>query len=209
MVVIGHSQGGLLTKMAVVDTGDRLWRSLSDTPLEQMKIDAQDRDMLRSYMFIQPLPFVKRVVFIATPHRGSFLAKDWVGSLFRRIASLPLNVIKGARSFVAMERRLKLPIQLKGRLPTSIDSMSPSNPLLLELADTPIVPGVTAHSIIAIKDDVNNKEGNDGVVEYRSAHLPGVASEFIVKSEHSCQQNPLTIEEVRRILVEHQGATGL
>lgn len=209
MVVIGHSQGGLLTKMAVVDTGDRLWRSVSDTPLDQMTIDAQDRDMLHSYMFIKPLPFVKRVVFIATPHRGSFLAKDWVGSLFRRIASLPVNVIKGARSFVAMERRLKLPIQLEGRLPTSIDSMSPSNPVLLELADTPIVPGVTAHSIIAIKDDVNNKEGNDGVVEYRSAHLPGVASEFIVKSPHSCQQHPLTIEEVRRILVEHQGAAGL
>lgn len=185
MVVIGHSQGGLLAKMTVVDTGDRLWRSLSDTPLEQMNIDAKDREMLRSYMFINPLPFVKRVVFIATPHRGSFLAKDWVGSLFRRIASLPVNVIKGARSFVAMERRLKLPIQLKGRLPTSIDSMSPSNPVLLELAETPIVPGVTAHSIIAIKDDVNNEDGNDGVVEYRSAHLPGVASESIVKSEHS------------------------
>jgi len=209
MVVIGHSQGGLLTKMAVVDTGDRLWRSLSDTPLDQMTIDAQDREMLRSYMFIKPLPFVKRVVFIATPHRGSFLAKDWVGSLFRRIAGLPVTVIKGARSFMAMEQRLKLPIQLEGRLPTSIDGMSPSNPMLLELADTSIVPGVTAHSIIAIKDDVNNKEGNDGVVEYRSAHLPGVASEFIVKSEHSCQQNPLTIEEVRRILIEHQGAAGL
>jgi len=209
MVVIGHSQGGLLTKMAVVDTGDRLWRSLSDAPLDQLTIDARDREMLRSYMFIQPLPFVKRVVFIATPHRGSFLAKNWVGSLFRRIASLPVNVIKGARSYLAMQQRLKLPIQLEGRLPTSIDSMSPSNPLLLELADTPIVPGVTAHSIIAIKDDVNNKEGNDGVVEYRSAHLPGVASEFIVKSPHSCQQHPLTIEEVRRILVEHQGAAGL
>ena len=81
--------------------------------------------------------------------------------------------------------------------------------VLLELAETPIVPGVTTHSIIAIKDDVNNKEGNDGVVEYRSAHLPGVASEFIVQSEHSCQQHPLTIEEVRRILVEHQATSGL
>jgi hypothetical protein len=30
-----------------------------------------------------------------------------------------------------------------------------------------------------------------------------MASEFIVKSGHSSQLNPLAIEEVRRILVEH------
>jgi hypothetical protein len=30
-------------------------------------------------------------------------------------------------------------------------------------------------------------------------------SEFIVRSFHSCQGNPLTIEEVRRILLENLG----
>ena len=71
------------------------------------------------------------------------------------------------------------------------------------LADIPIEPGVTSHSIIAIKGDGDPMEGDDGVVEYKSAHLDGVASEFIVRSEHSCQENPFTIEEVRRILLEH------
>ena len=50
------------------------------------------------------------------------------------------------------------------------------------------------------------KTGNDGVVEYRSAHIDGVESEFIVRTGHSCQGHPFTIEELRRILYEHIGA---
>ena len=44
------------------------------------------------------------------------------------------------------------------------------------------------------------EQWNDGVVQYSSAHLDGMESEFIVHAGHSCQGNPLTIEEVRRIL---------
>ena len=47
--------------------------------------------------------------------------------------------------------------------------------------------------------------GNDGVVAYTSAHLGGMESEFIVRSGHSSQGHPFTIEEVRRILLEHIG----
>jgi hypothetical protein len=46
-------------------------------------------------------------------------------------------------------------------------------------------------------------EGKDGVVRYASAHIEGVESELVVRSGHSCQANPHTIEEVRRILDEH------
>ena len=88
-------------------------------------------------------------------------------------------------------------------MPTSLDAMSPNNQALLVLADIPIEPGVTSHSIIAVKGDGDPLEGDDGVVEYQSAHMDGVASEFIVRSEHSCQEHPFTIEEVRRILLEH------
>ena len=105
MVVIGHSQGGLLTKTTVVDTGDRLWRSLSDEFLERMNINAEARDMHHRFLFIDSLPSVIRVVFIATPHRGSFLAKNWVASLFLRFASLPAKVVKGASSFLIIAGR--------------------------------------------------------------------------------------------------------
>jgi hypothetical protein len=43
----------------------------------------------------------------------------------------------------------------------------------------------------------------DGVVAYESAHIDGVESEKVVRSGHSTQGHPETIEEVRRILREH------
>ncbi len=96
------------------------------------------------------------------------------------------------------------------RLPvTSLDSMSPGNPVMKELAEIPLAPGVKGNSIIAVKNpDDPKEEWNDGVVEYASAHLEGMESEFIVHAGHSCQGNPLTIEEVRRILIEHAVSTG-
>ena len=43
----------------------------------------------------------------------------------------------------------------------------------------------------------------DGIVAYQSAHLEGVDSEYIVHGKHTCLDLPSTIEEVRRILLEH------
>ena len=86
---------------------------------------------------------------------------------------------------------------------TSADSMSPDNPILKTLAEIPLAPGVKGHSIIAVRGDGDPKLGYDGVVKYASAHLEGMASEFIVRSGHSSQLNPLAIDEVRRILVEN------
>jgi len=65
--------------------------------------------------------------------------------------------------------------------------------------------GVAAHSIIAVKGHGPVEEGNDGVVEYKSAHIEGVESELVVRSPHSVQGHPDAIREVRRILLEHAG----
>ena len=74
MVVIGHSQGGLLTKCTAVDTGDRLWHVVSTNRLEDLKMSDAERAQLHRMFFLELLPFVRRVVFISTPHRGSYLS---------------------------------------------------------------------------------------------------------------------------------------
>jgi hypothetical protein len=93
-------------------------------------------------------------------------------------------------------------------VPTSLNGMATDNPFMLTLADIPTAPGIHAHSIIAIKDDDQPPQGADGVVQYTSAHVDYAESEFIVRSGHSCQMNPLTIEEVRRILLMNLKETG-
>ena len=88
-------------------------------------------------------------------------------------------------------------------IPKSTDNMAPGSPFIKAISSLPVVPGIIAHSIIPVKNPDDPKEKwNDGVVEYKSAHLDG-GTEVRVSSGHSCQDNPNTIEEVRRIVLEH------
>jgi hypothetical protein len=95
-------------------------------------------------------------------------------------------------------------MRMVGQLPTSIDDMSPNNPFIKTLSTIPVAPGVRVNSIVAVKGEgPPYDDGDDGVVQYRSAHLENVESELVVHSEHSVQGNPVAIEEIRRILLEH------
>ncbi len=205
MVIIGHSQGGLLTKLTATDTGDKLWHVINTNQLETLHFSQTQQDLIRKYFFFKPLPFVTEVVFISTPHRGSYLAGSFARKLARKFVSLPRQLLDQGREFVGLKEKLGLPGDLKG-LPTSLDSMSPDNPVLLALADIPTAPGVQAHSIVSVEGNGDYHEGKDGLVAYSSAHVDYAESEYIVRSFHSCLSNPATIEEVRRILREHIAA---
>ena len=58
MVIIGHSQGGLLTKMTVVDSGTRFWDNVSKVPFDKADLKPETRDLLARALFVKPLPFV-------------------------------------------------------------------------------------------------------------------------------------------------------
>ena len=158
-----------------------------------------------------PLPFVSRVVFVATPQRGSDVAGFLVGRLRWLVAwalTLPPSLIRVTGEVLVGSEDPRLRQQLRQGLPRSVDNMSPGNPGIKTLATLPIAPGVTAHSIIAVKAGESLAEGGDGVVSYRSAHIDDAVSELIVESAHSVQSHPEAIEEIRRILLEHLGNAG-
>ena len=203
MVVIGHSQGGLLTKMTVVDSGDRFWNNFTKTPFDKADLDAETRDLVARALFVKPLPFVNEVIFIATPHRGSYMASNPIVKFGNKFINLPGGLAKSAVQLGKLRENSMMGTPFV--IPTALDNMDASNPFIKTLASLPIAPGVHAHSIIPVKGTGPVDDGNDGVVEYKSAHIDGVESEFIVRSGHSTQATPETIEEVRRILYEHAG----
>jgi pimeloyl-ACP methyl ester carboxylesterase len=205
MIVIGHSQGGLLTKLAAVETGDLLWNAFSKKPLDQMDLADEDKALFRQAFFIEPVPSVRRVVFVATPHRGSFLAMTRIGEFLARLVRLPGTLVTTMSDLVLKEKEaLKLDTSKFSIASLGAGvGMRPDNPILDELANIPVAPDVAAHSIIAVQGTGPVEEGDDGVVKYVSAHIPGVLSETIVRSGHSTQSHPETIEEVRRILLLH------
>jgi pimeloyl-ACP methyl ester carboxylesterase len=211
MVLIGHSQGGLLAKLTVVDSGTRFWDNVSETPFEALQVSDATRATLRRSMFMTPLPFVTRVVFVGTPHRGS----DAAGFLTQRLRwlvvralTLPPSLVRVTGEVLIGSEDPRLRRQLRQGPGRSIDNMSPGNQGLKTLAMLPVAPGVTVHSIIAVREDSTPAVGSDGVVSYQSAHLDEAASELIVRSGHSVQGHPEAIEEIRRILLEHLGSAG-
>jgi hypothetical protein len=213
MVVIGHSQGGLLTKLTAVDSGTRFWDRISKKPFDEVEVSPETRALLQQSIFFTPLPFVARVVFVATPHHGAILAGRRLGALAARLITLPVGVFGGLARAVASTGDATL-IAALSKPPTAIDNMSPRNPALRILVSIPVSSRIPAHSIIAVKGEGPQEEGDDGVVTYQSAHIDGVVSEFVVRWDHSCQGQPEVIEEIRRILLEHaamrrEGAQGL
>jgi pimeloyl-ACP methyl ester carboxylesterase len=208
MVVIGHSQGGLLTKLTAVDTGTSLWDMRFSIPLDKLEASPETKVILQRSMFYTPVPSVKRVVFIATPHQGSFVAGGWIGRLTGKLISLPSHLLSPLAEVIALNRQSDA-IRYSKDVWRSTDQMDPKNPFIQTLAPMPVAPGVHAHSIIAVKNpDAPKEKWTDGVVDYSSAHIDGVESELIVHSSHSTQSEPATIEEVRRILIEHLKGEG-
>jgi pimeloyl-ACP methyl ester carboxylesterase len=209
MVIIGHSQGGLLTKLMAVDSGDGWWDEIVGSPLDEFGFPDDQEALVRAALDFKALPFVERVIFLSTPHRGSFLAKRPFASWIAKMIALPGELTGLGESLLRGKK--KLPAGLEPRIPTSLDNMKESNPFLQLLARTPLAPGVQAHSIVAIGEDgdpAHPEDADDGVVEYTSAHIEGVESELLVRCGHSSQVHPRAIREVRRILLAHLATTG-
>jgi pimeloyl-ACP methyl ester carboxylesterase len=203
MVIIGHSQGGLLAKLTATDTGDQLWQLISKTNIDDLNVDPKTRELLRNNFFFKALPCVSRVIFIATPHRGSYQNTLFVQKLLTRFMKFNSELVDASASLLKLKDTIQLPASVRNGVPSSLTGMATDNPFMLTLADIPVAPGIKCNSIIAIQGNDQPPKGADGVVKYTSAHVDYAESEFIVRSGHSCQGNPLTIEEVRRILLKN------
>jgi pimeloyl-ACP methyl ester carboxylesterase len=214
MVCVGHSMGGLVSKLLTVDSGDSYWRLVSARPFESLKMEPGTRQELQQVFFFQPQPGIRRVIFIGTPHQGSSLSRIGVARLAEKIIRMPKALLQAGRD-VARENP-NAPNLMAGKLCTSVNLLEPGSPALELLAAQSRPDRVHYHSIIGIlpPDELwintitpvshHGKEKSDGVVPYSSAHLDGVDSELVIPADHMhVHQHPLSTLEVRRILLEH------
>jgi pimeloyl-ACP methyl ester carboxylesterase len=202
MVLVGHSMGGLLTKMMVVETGDRLWRLISDRTFDELASEPNDRELFHRALFFGPRPEIRRVVFIATPHLGSRLDRGSLQHLGARLVRLPDPLRAAHHRLIASNPPTFFREFFRKGLPTSIDELEWGSPILTGLHDLAVAQTVKAHSIIAVRPETARPIRTDGLVTYESAHLDGAISERIVAAGHLCQDHPDVIHEVRRILAE-------
>ncbi len=208
MVLVGHSMGGLLAKMMILESGDAVWRLFSNRPFDELQAPPDRRERLGKAMFFSPVSSVARIVFIATPHRGSEMGDELIGRITDRLIRLPRDLRASYRWLMASNGRDFFTPMLRDGIPTSIAELRLDNPLLTTLRSLPRREEVPVHSIIGRKDpSVPLEQSSDGVVPYVSAHIDWARSELVVKGDHMCQDLPETIHEIRRILAVHLAET--
>ena len=207
MVVVGHSMGGLVSRLQTIESGQEFWRILSDKPFEAVQGKPEDVEKLSQELFFHPNPSIRRVVTIGTPHRGSSYANDTTRWLARKFIKLPTVMVSTGHLLVKENPGVFRTTELM-TTNTSIDSLSPDSPVFPVMLRAPRAPWVLYHNIIG---QIPNRglfheeaASSDGVVEVASAHMDDVVSELIVASEHqTIHHTPRAILEVRRILLDH------
>lgn len=201
MVLVGQSMGGLLAKLQTQTSGRTLWDMVSDRPVEELDLSEAQKALLRRVFVFEPSPYVRRVVFIVTPHRGSGIADRYFARLFASTIRLPEEI---STAVVKLGAVMGAPL----RPPTSIRDLSPRSEFLTRMSELPLAHDVIYHSIIADSLAPGRIGGSDLLVPYESAHFPPAASEKIVHATHgTAAMAPLCVFEVRRILHEHAAAT--
>tara|TARA_R110002049_G_scaffold72490_2_gene187127 strand:- start:149401 stop:151434 length:2034 start_codon:yes stop_codon:yes gene_type:complete len=207
MVLVGHSMGGLISRMQTIDSGEDFWKIVSDQPPEKLKGPAPERNKLVSTLFFKPNQSVTRVVTIGTPHRGSDFANDYTRWLARKLIKLPQMTILTGRTLVGANPTLFKDTQLL-TVANAIDSLAPESPIFPVMLRAKKSPNVKYHNIIGdLKDPgfLKSRIGRgDGVVALASARMDDVESELLVDSQHTkIHMTGKAIYEVRRILMEH------
>jgi pimeloyl-ACP methyl ester carboxylesterase len=184
VIVVGHSMGGLVAKAAARGRDPDSPGAAGPPPAGQGK----------------PVTTrVGRIIFVATPHRGTGAdhgamrsAAIWFARNFNTTSPTP-RTRKGARAW---------------DVATSVDQLTWNHPLLADLQRAGAATGVPCHSIIATLQDPAAPEATDGLVPFASARLEGAQSELVVRTNHFCFQHRDVIREVRRVLVEHATQPG-
>lgn len=199
MIIVGHSMGGMISRLMVTDARDTIWREMFGKSPAETKIRGASRELLEESLVFNSREEIDTAIFIAAPHRGSELSNHFVGRMFSRLVRLPTFITDTRNVFASIVTADEASLQLD-RAPNSIDTLSPNNRFVREVNKLPIAPGITYHSIMGDRGKGDTPESSDGIVPYWSSHLKGSASEKIVPSGHGAHENPEGIEEVRRIL---------
>ena len=209
-VLVGHSMGGLISRMQVAESGDRIWRRVSSVPLDDLDFDAETKANFRAWFFFDPNPSVRRVITIATPFRGSDYANGFTQWLADRAISIPKTVASAAGSLAALletdASQIDDPTLLETA--TSVDSLSPKSPIFAALDECPIPSSVALNNIVGVLPSLERRwfapKKSDGVVEFWSSNRDDVETQREIPAAHTtAHAHPAAIWETKEILLRH------
>jgi pimeloyl-ACP methyl ester carboxylesterase len=209
IVLIGHSLGGVISRMLCVDSGDVLWSAAFTAPPSALRGDPADLALIESAFRFEHYPGVSRAIFIAAPHRGSPRADSGFGRLFRALVGRRAPELQSLRRLAqenpeAVREKLR-ESYLEARL-NSISTLQVAQPVRRAGESLMPVAGIPYHTIAGVLP--GRQPETDGVVPLASALLPGAASTLVVNSGHKVYESDEAVAEVLRILREDLAQRG-
>ncbi len=203
MVLIGHSMGGLLAQMQVTYSGDLIWQAAAKQPFNTIVTDPATRADLAAAFFFRPSSDISRVIYIATPHRGSSDATRLVGRISSAlIQERPDWAPRHAQ--LVRDNPCAFREELRRGIPNSVDLLEPGSLILQATDRLPYRQGVALHTILGDDRWSPGQGPSDGVVPVSSSRLGGGQSELVVDAKHTyVQRDPDSVREVMCILMRH------
>lgn len=206
-VLVGHSMGGVIGRLLLSDSGDRVIDDMLAGLDPKLIARVRDDPILRRMSVFKPMPQFGRAVFMASPQRGAVVTDGWPLRMVRKLIRLPLDVLQQTAELIqrydVSESDLERLGLNKGKPPTGPDDLSPKSRFMHATRDLSVEAGLPYHVIVGQRDPkIPLTQSSDGVVPYPSAHMDGAVSEKVVTSGHSVQETPQAIAELRRILHE-------
>ncbi|MBF6023712.1 esterase/lipase family protein [Lysobacter niastensis] len=206
VVLIGHSLGGVVSRLLCADSGEVLWDAGFTRPPQALDGDPEDIRRVAEVFHFTHYPGISRAIFMATPHRGSPTAEHFIGRFMRVLVGRRAPELEGLRRVAianpeAVREELR-PVFTRSRL-NSISTLQPMQPV--RRAGETLMPaaGIPFHTIAGVVP--GSRPESDGVVPLASAIIPGAQSTLVIASEHNVQENPEAVAEVLRILREDIG----
>jgi pimeloyl-ACP methyl ester carboxylesterase len=195
LIVMGHSQGGLIARALVTDPGDQLWNTVFKVRPEELSIDEARRQALSAALRYQPTPAIDRMIFMETPHHGSNAPqRSFLLRLLDRFVDVPDELSRTIRRLARAGSDELTPfgrsIAASGG-PSPMHSLDATSPLAQTFGRLPLAGDTRYHSIIAAQDEF---------LSYESAHIAEAESEIVIAARHQETDGATSIAEIVRIL---------
>lgn len=202
IVIMGHSMGGVISKLMLTNSGEKLWvKAFGKTP-GQTRWNGPSRGLLENTLVFEDRKDIDRAVFFSAPHRGSNLAIHPIARMISSLVKMPGTLADARNTTLSFITADQAGLFLQSA-PNSISTLSPKNPFVLAVNEIPPTKRVPHHTVVGDRGKGDTPQSSDGVVPYWSAHMSTAVSEKIVPSGHSSHAHPEGIEEARRILHLH------
>ena len=201
VVLIGHSLGGVISRLLAADSNEVVWNAVFDEPAAALTGSPADIATVDSLFHFNAYPGIGREIFLAAPHRGSPTADDFIGHLAVHLVRVQapeldalLRVTEANRPHVSAA--LYADYQKEGL--SSISTLRSDQPVSRASQALMPVAGVRYYTFAGHLPGTHPP--GDGFVPLESAILAGAESTTVVNDGHQLYLNDEVLAKIVAIL---------